>query len=353
MSVMPSLLRLMALPRRFLAWWQGELVAGLPWRGQRAPVSVVLHDGEFVFRRTRMGRTEGLGRCPLAADVPLPKALKRALTPSRPVELILPVLQRPVSLPLAAAENLREVIAFEMDRLTPFRAEAVLFDCQEIGRDEDLDRLRAQLFLLPRRRLDPLLQRLASLGLKVGALRPEDAPSVNLLAGSQETAPSRWLRPLTAAALFLAVAFLSAAVLLPLQARKAQLLELETRLAEARGAAFAADALKEKVATRLAESQFLIAKKQERLSTIALLDEVSRQLPDEAWLLHLTIKGEAVTLAGYAARPSALIGRLEASDFIGSVSFTAPIVMDPRVERERFTLQAQVLPTTTKGKTAK
>ena len=54
------------------------------------------------------------------------------------VVLVLPddqVLRRTVELPLAARENLREVVSFELDRYTPFAAEDVMFDLPEAAGD--------------------------------------------------------------------------------------------------------------------------------------------------------------------------------------------------------------------------
>ena len=60
------------------------------------------------------------------------------------------VLQRTVDLPLAAAENLREVLGFEMDRHTPFKAEDVAFDYHIVSTDRQTKRLLVDLTVAPR-----------------------------------------------------------------------------------------------------------------------------------------------------------------------------------------------------------
>lgn len=344
-----SLAQFLSLPSRFVSWWLGELRACLPdaWRGRRGGLVVTLIGQELSFQRAQGGQLEELGRCGLAAESDLPVALRRALRRAkvRDTRLVLPegrVLRRRISLPLAAAENLREVVSFEMDRHTPFAARDVAFDFRVAGRDGELDRLHLELFLLPHRTLDPILARLSGLGLNVTACGLAEEPAINLLGAAPKTGGGPWMRRLTWATAGLCCLALAAAVLLPLEARKAELAQLEDRLAAARKAAFAADDLKSQVARRLDKSLFLVEKKRQTLAVIALLDEVTHRLPDDAWLIQFALRGNRLNLAGYADKPTELIGLLEDSEEIGAVAFISPVVVDPRVQRERFNLQAQV-----------
>jgi len=64
------------------------------------------------------------------------------------------VLTRTLSLPAAAEDNLRQVLSFEMDRQTPFKADQIYFDSRVLGRDASGRNLQVELVLLPRAQLD-------------------------------------------------------------------------------------------------------------------------------------------------------------------------------------------------------
>jgi general secretion pathway protein L len=81
------------------------------------------------------------------------------------------VLRKKLSLPLAAEENLRQVIAFEMDRLTPFKVEQVYFDCRRARRDKQLE---VSLVVVPRATIDEPLRQLAVWGAQVAAVLVAD-----------------------------------------------------------------------------------------------------------------------------------------------------------------------------------
>src|SRR5690606_22889898 len=124
------------------AWWGRSLAAWLPagWR-----------------------RSLGLdrGRLLLRADEPWvePSAAQADL----PRWLLLPAaagLRRRLSLPAAAGDRLREILGFEIDRQTPFTADAVAYDARLLGRHGGDGQLDAELVVVPRATLDAQLARL-------------------------------------------------------------------------------------------------------------------------------------------------------------------------------------------------
>ena len=74
------------------------------------------------------------------------------------------VLRRTVELPAAASENLREVLGFEMDRHTPFKAEDVYLDHRVLGQDGQRKRMTIELLVVPRRVADRAMTIAEALG---------------------------------------------------------------------------------------------------------------------------------------------------------------------------------------------
>src|SRR3546814_19674360 len=76
--------------------------------------------------------------------------------------LLLPsatVLRRPLALPLAARDNLLQVVAFEMDRQTPFTAAQVYYTVRELATPAPPGRFNVELVAVPRGTPDPQIGR--------------------------------------------------------------------------------------------------------------------------------------------------------------------------------------------------
>lgn len=72
-------------------------------------------------------------------------------------------------------------------------------------------------------------------------------------------------------------------------------------------------------------------------------EEVTRALPDDAWLSDFAFDGTSVTLSGYAERSANLISKLSSSELLGDPAFTSPVVRAPGQTGEQFELRARVI----------
>jgi general secretion pathway protein L len=195
---------------RFFTWWFGELRACMPNAisgvlfGAAEWLDVTLEEGEARFTLRRNGSVRDLGHVdldPAAEESPQNAArdlLLRDHASIGHIALRLPadrVLMPKVELPIAAAENLREALAFEMDRHTPFSAEDVLFDFRVIGSDAELERLQIELLVVRKHDIDEALALAASMGLSPDCVAgpPADGPEAetfNLLSEAERPRPS-------------------------------------------------------------------------------------------------------------------------------------------------------------------
>src|SRR3954470_5476891 len=160
----------------FFSWWGRQLVACLPprWRAlveeRSESLLIDLRPNEMIVWRERAERASEYARIPrdLPADAQGAEfqRLRNAIDdPGVRTILCIPperVLQRNLTLPAAAEENIRQVLAFEMDRQTPFKADQIYFDSRVTGRDASGRNLLVELVLLPRAQLDQ----------EIGALPP-------------------------------------------------------------------------------------------------------------------------------------------------------------------------------------
>jgi general secretion pathway protein L len=75
---------------------------------------------------------------------------------------------------------------------------------------------------------------------------------------------------------------------------------------------------------------------------VVLLDEISRLMPDDAWVSELRIDGDIVDMTGYARQATALLPLFEHSALFEDARFSSPVRFDPAQDRERFGLRVRL-----------
>ena len=354
----------------FFRWWGGEMAACLPARlrerlargGQRLTIEVSESEARFSTDKGREPRpigevsisTAGLaGQRDAGQREAVARIVRQAGVRSAEVILRLPrdkVLRRLVDLPAAAAENLREVLGFEMDRHTPFKAEEVYFDYRLEGGDPERKRIKVDLVVVPRAVADQAMRLAASWGLEPDRLAAGEeaaggARPFNLLPPGVVRPRAGLGRRRLAWALFaLACLLAAAAVYLPLERKREVLAATEAELARAKVEAVQVDNLKTQVQEILERGSFVVQRKRSERGVTELLDELTRLLPDHTWVLKFGLRDGRLSLSGYSAKPSSLIGLLEQSELLTEVRFSSPVTMDQKIGLERFNLTATLIP---------
>lgn len=334
--------------RAFLRWWIGQLLDLLPASMRRLvdlePERWVLTAAATGIRVVRLGE-DGVE---LALDGPAgaEQGLERPWGEGAELSLRLPAdlaLRKPVHLPLAAEENLREVVGFRMDQETPFKADRVYFDYRTRERDPTAKRIAIELIAVPRAVADPYLARLEALGIVPDVLDVEGAEGgVNLLPPERRRRRESGIRRLDAVLATVGGLLLAAAIAIPLWRDHETLTELQARTAEVKKKADAVKKLEDKFERLTATSRFLIEKKKTSPVTVAVLAELTRLLPDDTWLYQFELNGKEVLIQGEASASSAIIGLIEASPMFGNVTFRSPVTQNRVTGGERFNLAAEV-----------
>lgn len=348
---------------RFFMWWFGELAACVPCRvreffqGRSAALALTHTDGDITFTLHQGGRSRDLGTIRFDSALEPHRALAQLArgTSLRDLEVIvnLPgdrVPRRSVTLPLATQENLREVLGFEIDRHTPFKAGEVAFDYRVTGKDAENKRLTVDLAVVPRELVEQASALANSFGLRpdrIGLAGDEaqwGRPLNFLPRGNSSGYPAvqRWLL----VGLTLGVAVLGmVAAYLPLYAKERSLAARQAQLAASHAAALDAEELKNRLSARLDHGRFLIDRRLSTPAATGLLAEVSERLPNDTWLLEMRWHGKNLALSGFSPAAATLIQGLEQSPLLSEVRFESPVTADPRVRRERFNISADVAAT--------
>jgi general secretion pathway protein L len=347
----------------FFRWWLGELAGCLPGRLRqrfgraRGSLLVDLTEGETLFYKMEAAGPRPIGSLAASDGETVDQAkavrrmIRRAGLRANEATLRLPkekVLRRMVELPAAAAENLHEVLGFEMDRHTPFKQGDVYFDQRIIGVNAQTERIKVDLAVVPRTIAERAIDQATAWGLEprsVGIVGDAGEAEVPFsLYSLPTTANGGALLPrLNVVLALLAVALAAAMFYLTLDRKERLLAATEERLRAARAEAVQADDMKRQLEEMVASSHFLVERKRMRPTVTQLLDEVTRLLPDNTWVLQFGWRGERLVVSGYSGKASALIGLLEESAFFDEVSFSSPVTLDPKVGLDRFNLSAKVV----------
>ena len=209
----------------FLTWWGQQLRSLWPSTGQarrRDGLSAVLIQGGRQLQVTlrRRGRTVDLGAFPLneAGRAQLSARLGK---PAPAAELIVPagsILERPVTLPLAAERDPARVLQYEMDRLTPFTADQIYWSWSIEGRDRTRGECRVNLAIAVKAQLEAALATISGAGSRVTAVASGDGKRIALT----EAKRGRASRALTAALTLACVLLAAAAVAVPFVQQSAE-----------------------------------------------------------------------------------------------------------------------------------
>ena len=347
----------------FFAWWGRNLMAWLP-RSWRLALGLdrgrVLLGVEGDGLRLRLHDGEGLreiGRMPPPAELEVEgnDVLAAVLSPAvaeLPRWLLLPAdacLRRRLLLPAAAAERLRDVVGFEIDRQTPFTAEDAAYDARLLPRREGDGQLDVELVVVPRAVLDAQRQALGTqarwlAGADVATAEGEPL-GVNLLPPAARFARSDPWRAWNLALAGVAVLAVAATLWQMLDNRRAAADAFAVVTGKQANAAREVSVQRQRLVDLVQGQAFLDRSRGGRATTVEVLDELSRRLPDDTHLEKFALEGGRITLIGLSSEASALVGRLEGSKLWRAPALTGALVPDPRSRRDRFTLVMELVDT--------
>jgi general secretion pathway protein L len=344
---------------RFFAWWGRELASLLPerWRtllAERSDALLLAAQGrELVLWRQSGEASTELGRVSLdePADVQQ-AAFERLRAPLEDADLrrfycidAARMLRRTLSLPAAAEDNLRQVLAFEMDRQTPFKADQVYFDYIVAPRAAADRNLHIELAVVPRAQLDAELTALAASGATLDGVDCwRDAPGgartgINLLPAERRLKRKNLRLRLNLALAGAALVLLVTAMLLLLENRESALTAMQGDVQKVSNDAKQVTQLRKTLQDTLDGANFLNRKKREVPLMVDLLNDLTTRLPDDTYLERLNVdEKNKIEMQGLSDDASKLIGLLNKSEFLINPSVQGTIQPDPRTRKDRFNI---------------
>jgi general secretion pathway protein L len=349
----------------FMRWWWGELRPLVPDALMRAfevpgeRLLITSHDGQWLLWRAGSDEVALLDRLDMDADPAQSRdrvqaSLDRFEDALTGIVHCLPhadLLSKRLRLPVAAESNLQQAVGFELDRQTPFRREDVYYDVHVVRREPPF--IDADLYLVPRERVDGPVQQLGRLGLTLQGVdidgeRAGDAPpaplQVNLLPREQRARRSNRrvrINTLLGAAAVVLVALLMAQ---SLYLRGQTLTELTAQRDALRSEALEVARLQQRLDDAIDGANFLAEQQAVTADPLDVIAEVTQRLPTDTWIQRLQINGTELEVLGLSDRSQTLVERLDGSPLFEGTSFKGTIASDRRLDKERFTATATIDP---------
>jgi len=343
---------------RFLAWWGAELARLLPvaWRDwfieRRDAVQVMATaDGWSVTR---------LGSLPMAAEsvatdagAEVLRALAERMLQAGEIKADLvalldaaQVLERRLPLPAAAEENLAQVIAFELDRQTPFRADQVRYDFRIGARDAIARQIQVDMMLVPRPLAEQTLAPLTAAGLALDALDAVAADGArrgfNLLPAEARAERANAGARLNWILVAVGLGLLWLVMRQSIVAREQALTDLQQAVDKVQVEAAHTTELKRKLTDAVDGANFLAGRKKQHPVAVNILRELTQLLPKNTALVRLSVNRGEVQIQGNSDEAAQLIAILQKAHSIEGPAIQGAITPDARTRKEQFLIQAKV-----------
>jgi general secretion pathway protein L len=252
-------------------------------------------------------------------------------------------LEREVVLPAAAAEDLGRVLAYEMDRFTPFRSEDVIWDFELLARDRRSGMLRARLSVVPRAGLGELLSLLERIGTPAAFVECQPANGISrfLRIEQARTPRQRWQRKahllMGWSCLVLALAVITTPFVRQFLARA----RVEDRIAALQPQVARAESLRSRIAKAASGNEAIAGEEAREGNALEIMAVLTQLLPDDSYLTSLVLRDGTLTMEGQSAAATKLITALANTSLFTEPAFMAPVT---RTERgmDIFALSAKI-----------
>ena len=345
---------------RFLSWWGGELAGILSGPSRRQSGATA---GRYLVC------VEATGLClfdlKTAPDLSFnarylavqtqPEVLQRLADLARSgvassVILRLPsnsYFVRRLELPIGAVNDFQTLLTLDFERTMPFKLGDVYLAHSIEAAPASAGKVWVRQLVVKRRTVDPLRTAIEDVGLEVGSLECWDAETTSALAVNfldRERAvkpPNRfgWSGWAMTSAI---VGLLGLGSFLLVQKYELALEEIQIQTDRQKIKAKAVREALVKSQTAFTEISNFYRMKSDTVSKLSVIEELTRLLPDSAWVTDLKIDGATVDISGFAKGAAALVPILERSSMFVNATPTAPLTFDPREDKDRFSIRVQI-----------
>lgn len=267
-------------------------------------------------------------------------------------------MRKLLSLPEAAAANVRQMLGYELDRYTPFKAEQVYFDVVKLGKPLN-GQLKLSLVMVQKSVLDTLTEQVLSLGLQPAYADYAQEPLTqlprkeryNLLPLDLRHERSKKPRMIMIASIVVVAAMLVIALVAPLWMASQGIDKLKSHARIVEKQALNIEESKRGIDYLYKSTEKLIAKKHNAPLLVETINTLSQLLKDDTWVSQIKYSQGNLELLGESANAADILATLEKTHRFKNARFISPVTQDQATHKERFQLSTEIIPPTAENAT--
>ncbi len=319
--------------QQFFQWWKTHLWDSLPhgvrksWLRNSRPLMISLADDAIWPERSELAKPYKISQTTLLSGNP---------EKLRDVTLVMGDnngLRRKVELPLAVEGRLAQVLSYELDRLTPLRADELYFDFRLLSRNATRGVCLVELLAAPKSRANEIIANAKAIGANVTriVLAASDVDDgIDLLhkpmAEGADRDVKRWITPgLVALCALLAIAL----VTYPIYKKRQQVIAMLPLEASARADAEAASIVGRQLEKQLTEYNHVLKRKHASPIVVQVLEDMTKRMPEDTWAQTFEIKATANAPAGQHPREIIVQGETGSGGKLLQLVQESTLIKDP------------------------
>lgn len=261
------------------------------------------------------------------------------------VQLLMPesqIMRRTLTLPYQARHNLRDVVAFQANRLTPFTVDQLFYDVQLLQENYELGTIEVEFIAALKTVAQSWIEHLERLtGCTVQGLgvhgEGEEIRPCNLFGKSRVS--GQWWRRLNHNGILLIVlmAALLATAITPVYKARSLVLERKQEIARLDEQVVGLLDVRNKLDDELTPLNDFITYRTQYAMPSQVINELSRIVSHNIYFTNLTLQDDTVAISGTGTSVVDLIDQINSSPFFYGAKFTSSLNRNARTEQDQFT----------------
>lgn len=336
--------------KQFMSWWGDNLYRGLPsalrslFRASQPSLNLYMANERLALSWQQDGKRRECGEYALDSAFDFTRIAKKAVR-SRNYQLKLELDEKQAlhlqhTFPEGVQENIKQVVGYQLDRITPFTLENAYFDAKVAKHDKANKLVVADIYVSPKMHVEQYLAKLRSLGVPdINVISAIASPTQLTKGLSTNTAPPA---PASLIPFYLFLLALMASLAAPIWYKDRRLGQIDEAIASLQQKAAAQIEVRDKLLAAEESLTFIGEKRKTAPVMLDVVEHLSAELPPHTWVERLEINGNQVQIRGESEQALSLIDTLEVSPYFEAVSFKSPVTRNPNTGKDKFHLQATV-----------
>lgn len=333
-----------------MSWWGEGLYRGLPssfrslFRVSQPSLTLYMANERLALSWQQDGKRRECGEYVLDSAFDFARIAKKVAR-SRNYQLKLELDEKQTlhlqhTFPEGVQDNIKQVVGYQLDRITPFSLDTAYFDAKVAKHDKANKMVVADIYVSPKTHIEQYLAKLRALGVPdinvISAIASPTQLTKGLSATTTASAPaSLW-------PFYLFIMALIASLAAPILYKERRLGQIDEAIASLQQKASAQIEVRDQLLAAEETLTFIGEKRKTAPVMLDVVEHLSAEIPPHTWVERLEINGNQVQIRGESEQALSLIDTLEISPYFEAVSFKSPVTRNPNSGKDKFHLQANV-----------